>query len=94
MANQINTKDAFAELLDEDGPVTVAGIEFNPSDILKSCDPIAFRVGISDYESSMVDDGTWFEWSDGDHYDEEEPTDEEDEQDTDCRCGHRDCGAC
>jgi len=76
MANQINTEDAFAQYLDENGPVTVAGIEFDPSDILKSCDPTAFRVGVSDYESSMLDDGIWFEWSDGDYYDEEESEDE------------------
>ena len=32
--------------------VTVAGMEFYPSDILKSCDPIAYRCMKSDYESN------------------------------------------
>ena len=31
--------------------VTIAGIVFFPSDILKECDPIAFRVYQNDFES-------------------------------------------
>jgi len=31
--------------------VTIAGIVFFPSDILRECDPIAFRVYQSDFES-------------------------------------------
>ena len=41
--------------------VTVAGIEFFPSDILRGCDPIAYRVGFHDYADGMVSDGVWFE---------------------------------
>ena len=42
----------FDEFLDDDGSVTVCGMEFYPSDILKSCDPIAYRCAKSDYESN------------------------------------------
>ena len=43
----------FDEVLDDNGEsVNICGIEFYPSDILKSCDPIAYRCAKSDYESS------------------------------------------
>ena len=42
----------FDEFLDDEGSVTVCGMEFYPSDILKSCDPIAYRCAKSDYESN------------------------------------------
>ena len=43
----------FDEYLDEvEGSVTVAGMEFYPSDILKSCDPVAYRCAKNDYESN------------------------------------------
>lgn len=35
--------DAFEEMLNEEGPVYVAGYVFYPSDILLECDPIAYR---------------------------------------------------
>ena len=41
-------EEQYNELLDCDGTVSVAGMEFYPSDILKACDPIAYRVGMSD----------------------------------------------
>jgi chromosome segregation ATPase len=44
----------FDEFLDEiEQPVNVCGMEFYPSDILKSCDPIAYRCSKSDYESNI-----------------------------------------
>jgi chaperonin cofactor prefoldin len=44
----------FDEFLDEIGqPVNVCGMKFYPSDILKSCDPIAYRCSKSDYESNI-----------------------------------------
>ena len=42
----------FDEFLDDEGSVTVCGMEFYPSDILKNCDPIAYRCAKSDYESN------------------------------------------
>ena len=50
----------FDEFLDDvEEVVTVCGIEFYPSDILKSCDPIAYRIAKSDYESNIeLDDVT------------------------------------
>ena len=64
--NEINSfeyeisESEFDEFLDEvEQSVTVCGMEFYPSDILKSCDPIAYRIAKSDYESNIdLDDVT------------------------------------
>lgn len=42
----------FDSYLDDEGSVAVCGLDFYPSDILKSCDPIAYRCAKSDYESN------------------------------------------
>lgn len=47
------TESEYDEFLDEiEGSVTVAGMQFYASDILKSCDPVAYRCGKSDFESN------------------------------------------
>ena len=47
------TESEYDDFLDEvEGSVTVAGMEFYPSDILKSCDPVAYRCAKNDYESN------------------------------------------
>lgn len=48
--------EMFDDVLDCEGPVTVAGIEFNRSTILKECDPVAYRCYLSDYISSLEED--------------------------------------
>ena len=46
------SESEFDEFLDEiEGSVTVAGMEFYPSDILKYCDPVAYRCAKNDFES-------------------------------------------
>lgn len=43
----------FDEFLDDiEESVVVCGMTFYPSDILKSCDPVAYRCAKSDYESN------------------------------------------
>ena len=72
---EIATDDHWDEVLDEaHEPVTICGIEFLPSQILRDCDPVAYRVYRSDYESEMVSDGEWVESLDdldGDEEDED-----------------------
>lgn len=43
-------EEYLTELLDSEGSVTVAGMEFYPSDIIKECDPTAWRCMLSDLE--------------------------------------------
>ena len=46
------SESEFDEFLDEiEGSITVAGMEFFPSDILKSCDPVAYRCAKNNFES-------------------------------------------
>jgi hypothetical protein len=42
-------KELYDEALDEQGEVKVGTLTFYPSQILKECDPIAYRVGFSDW---------------------------------------------
>ena len=53
------TDDEFDDFLDEDGLQHTSVGSFYPSDILKNCDPIAYRCAKSDYESNFdLDDCT------------------------------------
>ena len=43
----------FNDFLDDvESSVVICGMEFLPSDILKSCDPVAYRCAKADYESN------------------------------------------
>jgi len=54
---KIDTEELFDEFLDEVyGTFLIGELQFFASDILKSCDPIAYRVGLSDYESMMEEE--------------------------------------
>lgn len=47
----------FVDMLDECyDEFRMGEISFRPSDILKSCDPIAFRVYLADYVSGEIDE--------------------------------------
>ena len=41
--------EMYNQMLDESGPVVIAGLEFSPSAILKEMDPIAYDTGFNDY---------------------------------------------
>ncbi|MGV2479765.1 UNVERIFIED_CONTAM: hypothetical protein IGO34_23300 [Salmonella enterica subsp. enterica serovar Weltevreden] len=59
---EFDPEDRFDEMLDElYESITVAGIEFEPSRILKECDPIAYRVYLYDEESERIEAGEWSE---------------------------------
>jgi hypothetical protein len=66
--------ERFDDMLDEAGPVVIAGIEFYPSAILKEMDPIAYDVKFSDYmdacdidtDDLLDDDSDYDESMDGD----------------------------
>lgn len=61
--------ERFAEYLDENGPVDVAGLSIYPSRIWQEVDPIAFRCGVNDYVDMLLSDGNIRE---GDPEEEEE----------------------
>lgn len=48
------SENEFDEFLDDCyGAYSLGGLTYYPSDILKSCDPIAYRCAKSDYESNF-----------------------------------------
>jgi hypothetical protein len=50
----MTNEERYDEFLDEVyGEVQIGTLTFYPSDILKNCDPIAYRVGLSDYEDMI-----------------------------------------
>ena len=56
--------DQYNEMLDDCyPPVNVCGYEYDPSRALKELDPIAYRVGFSDYCSSLEADGYKIEYN-------------------------------
>ena len=48
-----STEAEFDDYLDEEGKQHTSVGSFYPSDILKSCDPVAYRCAKSDYESNF-----------------------------------------
>lgn len=53
--------DSYDEMLNECCPTLNIGyITFYPSEILKKCDPIAYRCGMSDYEDSIRSDIVYY----------------------------------
>jgi hypothetical protein len=45
--------DYYDSMLDSEGLVTVAGMIFYPSDVLKKMDPTAYRCGFNDFMDSF-----------------------------------------
>jgi hypothetical protein len=50
-------KDSFDEVLDSAGEVKVLGYTYQPSQVLKNTDPIAYRTALADYADSLSRDG-------------------------------------
>ena len=46
---EIDDYDAYDEMLDSEGTVSVAGYDFYPSRILEELDPVAYRCGYNDW---------------------------------------------
>lgn len=42
-------EDLYREALDEQGDILIGTLAYAPSQVLEAVDPIAYRVGLSDY---------------------------------------------
>ena len=63
----------FREFLDAVyDPVQICSYEYQASRALAEVDPVAYRVGFSDWLDSQISDGQLFEHADGSIHDEEE----------------------
>ena len=50
-------EERFDDTLDEVYPLYIMGdVSFRPSQILKECDPIAYRIGLSEFEEFFGDE--------------------------------------
>ena len=49
-------EEEFNESLDEMGEISVGNLTFMPSDILKSCDPVAYDIGFTEYQDYRRED--------------------------------------
>ena len=67
----MNSNNVFDDLLDDwNGDVVICRITFSASQILKACDPIAYRSLFADYENNK-------------QYEQDEDEDEQDEDEQD-----------
>jgi hypothetical protein len=54
---EIEGETQYNEFLDEVYPVVKIGyLTFYPSQILKECDPIAYRIGLQEYLDSLAEE--------------------------------------
>lgn len=53
----VDKEEYLREMLDSEGSITVAGMEYMPSDIIKECDPVAWRCMLSDLDDFEEVDG-------------------------------------
>ena len=48
--------DMVNDLLDEQGEVSIGNLTFYPSQILRECDPVAYRITVNEYIDNMIQD--------------------------------------
>lgn len=63
MYSDEDIEEMYKESLDEMGDVKLGNLTFSPSRIIKELDPVAYRVGLNDYEDMLMED---FEYDEGD----------------------------
>jgi len=51
--------EAVDEMLDMDGDVEIGNLTFSRSEILKQCDPLAYRITVNEYIDSQIEDLTY-----------------------------------
>ena len=49
--------EMYDECLDEEGPIRIGSLSYDPSDVLKNVDPTAYECGFTDYIDSLIRDG-------------------------------------
>lgn len=55
---QYELEQQYDEMLDDCyEPYKMADMIYYASDILKNCDPMAYRTGMSDYANALIEDG-------------------------------------
>ena len=52
----MTVEEQYDELLDLYGPVRIGTLTYDASRVLREVDPIAYRVGLSDFESMLEEE--------------------------------------
>lgn len=53
MRTSESLEQAFCEAMDQEGPVTIMGVTFDRSQILKEMDPIAYETELANFMDAM-----------------------------------------
>lgn len=57
MMTDYELETIYDEILNDSyGEIKLGYLTFYPADIIKNCDPIAYRVGLSDFESTLEEE--------------------------------------
>jgi hypothetical protein len=57
MMTDYELEQLYDEILNDSyGEIKLGYLTFLPADIIKNCDPIAYRVGLSDFESTLEEE--------------------------------------
>lgn len=53
-------EDTYDDMIDDTNEeICIGSLYYNPSHVLKSCDEVAYRCGLSDYQSSELSDAQY-----------------------------------
>ena len=66
--DESDLQERYDDMLDEEGPVTIGGLEYSVSRVLQEVDPIAYRCGMADYRDALE----WDEWTENHEWIEDE----------------------
>lgn len=55
--SQAAAEERYRDSLDESGAIRIGEVDYDVSRVLEAVDPIAYRVGLSDYHSFLEEDG-------------------------------------
>ena len=74
--DESDLQERYDDMLDEEGPVTIGGLEYSVSRVLQEVDPIAYRCGMADYRDTLE----WDEWTENHEWIEDEDEDEDEDE--------------
>ena len=49
-------EEMYCEALDEQGLISIGTLQYAPSEVLRKCDPIAYSVGLSEFEDFLSEE--------------------------------------
>jgi hypothetical protein len=79
--------ERYEDILDSEGPLTLAGMSYARSYVLREVDPVAYRCGFNDFVDSLTEDGIYVEGiTDSEIEDDGQPDEAQEWADFDADC--------